>query len=50
MNEAKKDQELRMGREITRRDFLNGVAAGVGSSLSRWNVWSEDSTRSRCAG
>lgn len=34
MNEVKKDQELGMGREITRRDFLNGVAVGVGGSLA----------------
>ncbi len=26
MSEEKKDQYLDMGREITRRDFLNGVA------------------------
>ena len=31
--DEKRDQELGMGREITRRDFLNGVAVGVGGSL-----------------
>jgi spermidine dehydrogenase len=33
MTEEKKDKELGMGREITRRDFLNGVAIGVGGTL-----------------
>src|SRR5580704_8278435 len=33
MDEEKKDKELGMGREITRRDFLNGVAIGAGTSL-----------------
>jgi spermidine dehydrogenase len=28
-----KDNDLGMGREITRRDFLNGVAVGVGGTL-----------------
>src|SRR5271157_1306606 len=28
-----KDKELGMGREITRRDFLNGVAIGAGATL-----------------
>src|ERR1700685_1151385 len=31
--EEKKDLELGMTREITRRDFLNGVAIGAGSGL-----------------
>ena len=31
--EAEKAKDLGMDREITRRDFLNGVAIGVGSSL-----------------
>jgi spermidine dehydrogenase len=34
MNQQRKDKELGMGREITRRDFLNGVAAGVGGTLA----------------
>jgi spermidine dehydrogenase len=34
MHEVKKDQELGMGREITRRDFLNGVAVGVSGTLA----------------
>ncbi len=34
MNEEKKDRELGMGRAITRRDFLNGVAIGVGGALA----------------
>lgn len=33
MSDGKKDRELGMGREIPRRDFLNGVAVGVGGSL-----------------
>src|SRR5712692_8411213 len=33
MSEEKKDEDLGMGREITRRDFLNGVALGVGGSF-----------------
>jgi spermidine dehydrogenase len=33
MTKRAKDKELGMGREITRRDFLNGVAIGVGGTL-----------------
>src|SRR5258708_13621697 len=33
MNEVKKDKELGMGSEITRRDFLNDVAIGAGATL-----------------
>src|SRR5713226_1408528 len=33
MNEVKKDKEQGMGSEITRRDFLNGVAIGAGATL-----------------
>ena len=33
MSEEKKDKDLCMDREITRRDFLNGVAIGVGGTL-----------------
>jgi spermidine dehydrogenase len=33
MNDDKKDKELGMGREITRRDFLNGVAIAAGASV-----------------
>jgi spermidine dehydrogenase len=33
MSEEKKERELGMGRTITRRDFLNGVAVGVGGAL-----------------
>jgi spermidine dehydrogenase len=33
MSEEKKDRELGMGSAITRRDFLNGVAIGVGGAL-----------------
>jgi spermidine dehydrogenase len=33
MGELKKDKKLGMTREITRRDFLNGVAIGAGTTL-----------------
>jgi len=33
MTDEKQDGEMGMGREITRRDFLNGVAIGVGGTL-----------------
>jgi spermidine dehydrogenase len=33
MSKPKTDNELGMTREITRRDFLNGVAVGTGTSL-----------------
>jgi spermidine dehydrogenase len=33
MSDEKKDRELGLTREITRRDFLNGVAIGAGASL-----------------
>jgi spermidine dehydrogenase len=33
MSEERKEKDLGMGREITRRDFLNGVAVGVGGTL-----------------
>ena len=33
MNDEKKDRELIMAREITRRDFLNGVAVGAGANV-----------------
>ena len=32
-NDRKPDSDLGMAREITRRDFLNGVAIGAGSAL-----------------
>jgi spermidine dehydrogenase len=34
MSVEKKDRELGMDRAITRRDFLNGVAVGVGGTLA----------------
>jgi len=33
------DRELGMGREITRRDFLNGVSIAVGASLAASSPW-----------
>jgi len=33
MSDGKRDRELGMARSITRRDFLNGVAVGVGSTV-----------------
>ncbi|HKW65284.1 MAG TPA: NAD(P)-binding protein [Candidatus Acidoferrum sp.] len=41
-DEAVKDKNLGMDREITRRDFLNGVAIGVGGSLLGTAVRPED--------
>src|SRR5258708_921051 len=38
MNEVKKDKELGMGSEITRRDFLNDVAIGAGATCVSWTV------------
>src|SRR6266705_4196707 len=32
-NDLKRDRELGVNREITRRDFLNGVAMGAGATL-----------------
>jgi spermidine dehydrogenase len=37
----KKDRELGMNREITRRDFLNGVAIGAGSALLGGSIGAE---------
>ncbi|HEX4543035.1 MAG TPA: NAD(P)-binding protein [Candidatus Acidoferrum sp.] len=42
MVEEKKDRELGMAREITRRDFLNGVAIGVGGTLVGNAISAED--------
>jgi spermidine dehydrogenase len=42
MVEDKKGRELGMGREITRRDFLNGVAIGVGGTLVGNTISAED--------
>src|ERR1700682_5840749 len=33
MSEEENEKDLGIGREITRRDFLNGVAIGVGGTL-----------------
>ena len=33
MSDEKRDRELGMGREIARRDFLNGVAMGISGAL-----------------
>jgi spermidine dehydrogenase len=41
MNEEKKGRELGMGRAITRRDFLNGVAIGVGGALAGGTLGAE---------
>src|SRR5580698_3105855 len=42
MSEIDHDRELGMGREITRRDFLNGVSIAVGTSLVATNpTWLE---------
>ena len=39
MSEKDRDRELGMGREITRRDFLNGVSIAVGASLVADSAW-----------
>src|SRR5712692_4165558 len=41
MSEEKEDEDLGMGREITRRDFLNGVAIGVGGTLIGGGIGTE---------
>src|SRR5712664_2302459 len=41
MTQGVKDEELGMGREISRRDFLNGVAIGVGGTLVAGEIGSE---------
>jgi len=38
---VKKDKELGMGSDITRRDFLNGVAIGVGGTLVGGSIATE---------
>ncbi len=35
------DRELGMHREITRRDFLNGVAVGAAASLMPWQLFAQ---------
>src|SRR5260370_34313732 len=40
-SEVKKDKELGMGCDITRRDFLNGVAIGVGGTLVGGSIATE---------
>jgi len=42
MDSTKRDKELGMNRNITRRDFLNGVAVGVGGSLLESAIRPED--------
>ena len=41
MSDEKKDKELGMSREINRRDFLNGVAIGVGGTLVAGGIGAE---------
>src|ERR1035437_9123361 len=42
MSDKDQDRELGMGREITRRDFLNGISIAVGTSLVAANsTWLE---------
>jgi spermidine dehydrogenase len=38
MSDQKRDRDLGMNREISRRDFLNGVAVGVGGTLVGSNI------------
>jgi spermidine dehydrogenase len=39
MSNNDKDRELGMSREITRRDFLNGIGIAVGTSLAANSTW-----------
>jgi len=39
MGDKNRDRELGMGREITRRDFLNGISIAVGTSLVANSPW-----------
>ena len=39
MDKRKEDRELGMDREISRRDFLNGVAIGAGASYGSAKCW-----------
>jgi spermidine dehydrogenase len=39
MGDKNHDRELGMGREITRRDFLNGISIAVGTSLLANSTW-----------
>jgi spermidine dehydrogenase len=41
MSEEKKEKDLGMDREITRRDFLNGVAIGVGGTFVGGGIGTE---------
>src|SRR6266849_8343145 len=41
MSQEIKDKDLGMGHEITRRDFLNGVAVGVGGTLVGLGIGTE---------
>src|ERR1700756_20272 len=41
IGEDKRDRELGMMREITRRDFLNGVALGTGATLLGGSIGAE---------
>src|SRR3989442_8310817 len=41
MSDVKKDKELGMGSNISRRDFLNGVAVGVGGTLVGGGIGTE---------
>jgi spermidine dehydrogenase len=43
--EEQRDRELGMGRPISRRDFLNGVAIGIGGAVTQgFFPWSSDPT------
>src|ERR1700757_4690595 len=41
MDQRKHDQELGMDRDISRRDFLNGVAIGAGATLLNGSLRAE---------
>ena len=40
----KRDRDLGMHRDITRRDFINGVAVTAGATMMPWHLIAEDSS------
>ncbi len=44
-----RDRELGMGRKITRRDFLNGVAVTAGGAMMPWDLFAAGAGESQAA-
>ena len=42
-----RDRELGMGRNITRRDFLNGVAVTAGAAVMPWDLFAQNESAKR---